>query len=67
MAGSNTYLKYSSMAFQMGVTIGIFTFIGYKLDEHFKLKTPYCTIAFSLTGVGISLFTVFRDFMKPNK
>jgi len=63
----NNYLKYSGMAFQMGATIGIFTFIGYKLDEHFKLKTAYCTIIFALIGVGISLFTVLRDFMKPNK
>ena len=67
MIGPNSYLKYSGMAFQMGATIGIFTFIGYQLDEHFKLKTAYCTILFSLIGVGISLFTVFRDFMKPNK
>jgi hypothetical protein len=55
------------MAFQMGAIIGIFTFARYKLDEHFKLKTPYCTIVLSLIGIGVSLYNVFRDFIKPDK
>ena len=55
------------MAFQMGVTIGLFAFGGYKLDEHFKTKIPYFTIGLSLIGVGISLFGVIRDFIKPEK
>jgi F0F1-type ATP synthase assembly protein I len=63
----NNYLKYSSMAIQMGVIIGVFTFIGYKLDRRYKLKQPYCTIVFSLLGVGIALYTAMRDFIKPNK
>ena len=63
----NVYLKYSTMAFQMGVTIGLFAFGGYKLDEHFKTKIPYFTIGLSLIGVGISLFGVIRDFIKPEK
>jgi F0F1-type ATP synthase assembly protein I len=63
----NKYLKYSSMAFQMGATIGIFAFIGYKLDQHFQIRDSYCTIGLALLGVGISLFTVIRDFIKPEK
>jgi len=63
----NPYLKYSTLAFQMGATIGIFTYAGYKLDEHFKCKAPFCTIVLSLTGIGLSLYTVIRDFIKPDK
>jgi len=63
----NGYLKYSSMAFQMGVTIGLFAFAGYKLDEHFKTMVPYFTIGLSLIGVGLSLFSVIKDFIKPHK
>lgn len=63
----NKYLKYSSMAFQMAATIGIFAFIGYELDKHFKIQQSYCTIGLALLGVGISLFTVIRDFIKPEK
>jgi F0F1-type ATP synthase assembly protein I len=55
------------MAFQMGATIGIFAFGGYELDKHFRLAHPYWTIALSLVGIGISLFNVFRDFIKPDK
>ena len=63
----NNYLKYSSMAVQMGVTIGLFAFAGYKLDEHFHTKLPYWTIGLSLSGVGISLYSVIKDFIKPDK
>ena len=55
------------MAFQMGATIGIFAFIGYELDKHFKLEKPYCTVGFSLFGVGASLYNVIKDFIKPEK
>ena len=63
----NVYLKYSTMAFQMGTVIGLFAFGGYELDKHFNTNHPYYTIALSLTGVGISLFSVIRDFIKPDK
>ena len=61
------YFKYSTMAFQMGATIGIFAFGGYKLDQHFKTKAPYWTIGLSLVGVAIALFSVIKDFIKPPK
>jgi F0F1-type ATP synthase assembly protein I len=63
----NKYLKYSSMAFQMAATIGLFAFIGYEIDQHFRIKNSYSTIGFALLGVGISLFTVIKDFIKPDK
>lgn len=55
------------MAFQMGVTIGVFTFAGYKLDQNFRSVTPYWTIALALCGVGLSLYSVIKDFLKPGK
>jgi F0F1-type ATP synthase assembly protein I len=55
------------MAFQMGTVIGLFAFGGYELDKHFNTKHPYFTIALSLMGVGISLYSVIRDFIKPDK
>ena len=63
----NVYLKYSSMAFQMAATIGLFTFGGYELDKHLQTKTPYWTIALSLIGVAVSLISVIKDFIKPGK
>jgi F0F1-type ATP synthase assembly protein I len=63
----NNYLKYSTLAIQMGVTIGLFAFAGYKLDQHFRSVTPYWTIGLALCGVGLSLYTVIKDFLKPSK
>jgi hypothetical protein len=63
----NNYLKYSTMAFQMGATIGLFAFGGYKLDQHFKFNHPYCTVVLALCGVGLSLYSVIKDFLKPSK
>jgi len=63
----NKYLKYSSMAVQMGVTIGLFAWAGYKLDQHFHTSNPYYTIVLSLLGVGLSLGLVIKDFVKPDK
>ena len=63
----NVYLKYSSMAFQMAATIGIFAFAGYEIDKHYQIERQWCTIGLSVIGVGIALFTVIKDFIKPTK
>ena len=63
----NKYLKYSNMAFQMAITIGLFVFVGYELDKYFALKQPICTIVFSLLGVALALYSVIKDFIKPDK
>jgi ATP synthase protein I len=55
-----SYIKYSSMGFQMVGIIGIFTFIGYKLDQYQQTQTPYYTAGLSLAGIAISLYFVFR-------
>ena len=59
----NSYIKYSGLAFQMLATIGIFVFIGYKLDEWYDKSTPVNLIIFSLIGIGISLYQVIREFV----
>ncbi|MBK0382742.1 AtpZ/AtpI family protein [Pedobacter sp. SD-b] len=56
----NSYAKYSSLGFQMVGIIGVFTFIGYKIDESTQNQTPYYTAGFSLLGVAISLYFVFK-------
>ena len=57
----NQYLKYSSMAFQMIGIIGVFTFIGYKIDESYNNKTQIITGMASLLGVIVSLYLVLRS------
>jgi ATP synthase protein I len=57
----NSYIKYSSLAFQMIAIIAIFSFIGVKIDHHQNMTTPIYTAALSLTGVMISIVMVFRS------
>lgn len=56
----NAYIKYSGLGFQMIGIIGAFTFAGYKLDEFQNSTIPIYTAAFSLVGVVISLYFIFK-------
>jgi len=58
---ANSYLKFSGMAFQMIVIIGLFAFVGYKIDESAHHSTKWVTAALSLIGVFISLYLVIRS------
>ncbi len=51
------------MAFQMGATIGIFTFIGKKIDGHYATETPYWTVGFALLGVFTALYFLLKDVL----
>ena len=55
------YAKYTGMAFQMIAIIGIFTFIGYKVDESAAHATKWVTATLSLVGVFIALFIIIRS------
>lgn len=57
----NNYIKYSALGFQMIAIIGVFTFIGYKIDESAAHDTKWITAIFSLIGVFASLYIVIRS------
>lgn len=57
----NAAAKYSAIGFQMIATIGLFTFIGYKIDVHRKSTTNIITAIFALIGVGIALYQVIKQ------
>lgn len=61
---SNSFLKYSSVAFQMLVTIGLFSFAGYKLDVYQKTEKPIYMALLGLTGVAVSLYQVVKQLNK---
>ena len=61
---SNSYLKYSGMAFQMGAIITIGVFGGVKLDEWLELKTPVFTLVLSLASVAAAIYVSIKDFLK---
>lgn len=63
----DSYIKYSSLAFQMGATIALFSWLGASLDEWQETKQPYYTVAFSLSGVFLSLYLVIKGLTGKKK
>lgn len=63
----NQYARFSGVAIQMGVIIGLSAWGGKKLDEQFNLNKPYLTIVCSLSGVGVALYLIIREIIKMGK
>ncbi len=63
----NNYAKYSALAFQMAVIIGLGTFGGYKLDQLLGLDFKIFTIVLSLLSVIMAIYFAIKDFLKPKK
>ena len=57
-------MKYSGMAFQIGIIILIGTFIGKKLDARFEMERPYLTIVFALISIFAALYLTLKDLLK---
>lgn len=58
------YARYAGIGFQMVAVIGLFTFIGYKLDQRRNADLPLLTALFSLAGVCIALYQVIKSVTK---
>lgn len=58
------FAKYSGIAFQMFAIIGVFAFVGYKIDEYNHSKKPIITALVTLLGVLLSLYQVVRSLTK---
>ena len=61
----NPFFKYSNMAIQLGVAIGLSAWGGSKLDHYFKNSKPVFTIVLSLLGIGGALYLILKDLIKP--
>jgi len=51
------------MAFQMGITIGLFAYLGKYIDGRQGTVKPYWTMAFALLGVFVALYYLLKDVM----
>lgn len=63
----NAYAKYSVLGIQMAIIIGGGCYGGFKLDEYYKNTTPVFTIILSLVSIGLAMYIVLKDFIKPGK
>lgn len=60
----NAYAKYSGMAIQMGVIIGLGTWLGVWADSKIDMEFPLFTLILSLFSVITALYLVLKDFIQ---
>lgn len=60
----NSYLKYSTMAFQMGGIIVAGVLLGSWLDKRSQNEKPWFTIGIGLFSIFAALYITLRDFLK---
>ncbi|MDB5112659.1 MAG: AtpZ/AtpI family protein [Mucilaginibacter sp.] len=58
---ANNLAKFTGLAFQMIAVIGVFAFVGYKIDSAANHQIRWVTATLSLIGVFISLYMVFKS------
>ncbi|MFM7770842.1 MAG: AtpZ/AtpI family protein [Bacteroidota bacterium] len=61
---NKSLLKYTGIASQMAISIGLGVYGGIKLDEVFQTEKPYLTLVFSLTGVVLGMYIAMKDFIR---
>lgn len=62
---SNTYLKYSGLAFQLLAAMIVFGWLGYKLDQYLQFKFPVCMLLFGLVAFGGMMYQVYKSLNRP--
>ena len=63
----NKYAKFSNLAIQMFVIIGLGTYIGVKLDERYPNPNNLYTIILSLLSVLMAIYFVIRRIISSSK
>lgn len=61
--GLNNIIRFSSLAFEMGIMICIGAFGGDWLDNYFENNKPWFTIGLSLLAVIGSIYLVIKSLM----
>lgn len=61
----NVYLKYSGLAIQLVVVIGVFGWAGYKLDQYLELQYPIFMLLFILMAFGGMMYQLYKSINQP--
>lgn len=64
---ANSYGFYSSVAFQLVLTVVVGTWVGKKLDEYFQNKSPIITVIFALIFTIGGLYVFFKRLLNNTK
>jgi len=65
--GLNSFIRFSTLAFEMGIMICVGAFGGDWLDKHYRNDKPWFTIGLSLLAVIGSIYLVIKSLMNDNK
>ncbi|MCH2193822.1 AtpZ/AtpI family protein [Kordia sp.] len=60
-------MRFTGIAFQMAVVIGLGVYLGMWLDEKYPNKHKLFTVVCSLVFVSLSIWQVIRQLKKFNK
>lgn len=60
----NSYLRYSSLAFEMIAILLLFVFGGLKLDEWLETPNKPFTIILSIVGVAMTLVYALKELFR---
>lgn len=63
---ANSFIRYSSLGFEMMAIIGGFTLLGYKIDEWMGHEFKGFTLALVIFGVIVSLIYAVKNLLKPD-
>ena len=64
---SNSYLKYSGMAVQLLVLLGIAAWLGQKMDKWLSTPNPYFTILLILLFTGGFFYRLVIDLNRKDE
>ena len=62
----NSYLKYSSLAIQLLVVMGVFGWLGHLLDRQLELKIPAFMLLFGFVAFAGMMYQVYRSIKRDN-
>lgn len=64
---TQSYLKYSGIAFQLAALIGISYYLGNKVDIYFEHKTPFIAILSTLIVFGLYMYKLYIELFNKSK
>jgi len=60
----DNFIRYSSLGFEMMAIIGIFTFVGYKIDQWLKNEFRIATLVLMIFSVIIAILYGIKGLLK---
>jgi hypothetical protein len=62
----NSYLKYSGLAIQLLAAIGIFGWLGYKIDKYLQIKFPAFMLLLGFLAFGGMMYQLYKSVNRDN-